>query len=301
MKQALLFPGQGAQYPGMGKDFFDNFSAAKEVFQQADDLLNMHLSKLMFEGPQELLTETKNSQLAIFVMSLALYAVIGEANPNTCAGLSLGEYSALVASKRLSFEEGLTLVRDRGQFMNDACEKTQGTMAVVLGLEEENVAAAIAGLKDVWIANLNCPGQVVIAGSKAALADAEAPIKEQGAKRVLPLQVSGAFHSPFMLSAQERLTPKIHAANFNDSVIHLVMNVPGDYVESSDNIRQNLIDQVVQPVRWESGIRAMESQGIERYIEIGPGKTLCGMNKKIGIAAPSINIEKVEDLDAALA
>ncbi|MCB1116951.1 MAG: ACP S-malonyltransferase [Chlamydiia bacterium] len=301
MKQALIFPGQGAQYPGMGKDFYENFPAAKEVFEQADDLLSMRLSKLMFEGPQEVLTETKNSQLAIFVMSLALYAVIGEKHPDTCAGLSLGEYSALVASKRLSFEEGLLLVRDRGQFMNDACEKTQGTMAVVLGLKEEDVAAALSGLKDVWIANLNCPGQVVIAGSKIAISSAEATLKAKGAKRVLPLQVSGAFHSPFMHSAQERLAPKIHAANFKDSAIRLVMNVPGDYVESSEDVRQNLIDQVVQPVRWESGVHAMEREGIERYIEIGPGKTLCGMNKKIGISAPCINIEKVEDLDAVFA
>ncbi len=297
MKEALIFPGQGAQYPGMGKDFYENFPAAKEIFQHADDLLGMHLSKLMFEGSKDELTATKNSQLAIFVMSLALYKVIGEKQPHTCAGLSLGEYSALVASKRLSFEEGLLLVRDRAAFMNDACEQNEGTMAVALGLTEEQVSEALSGLQDVWIANLNCPGQVVIAGTKPGVASAEAPLKAKGAKRVLPLQVSGAFHTPLMLPAQERLKPKIEAASFASSEVGLVMNVPGDYV-SEDAVKQNLIDQVVKPVRWEKGIRAMD---VDRFIEIGPGKTLSGMNKKIGVSATCINVEKVEDLDAALA
>lgn len=298
VKQAFIFPGQGAQYAGMGEDFFENFREAKEVFQEADDHLSMHLSKLMFKGPMEELTQTCNSQIAIYVMSLALRAVIHQ-EPDVCAGLSLGEYSALVASKRLSFTEGLDLVRARGQFMQEACEKNPGTMAVVLGLSESCVEQVIEDLgAEVWIANLNCPRQVVLAGTKEGIAAAEAPIRAKGAKRFMPLEVSGAFHSKLMLPAQEKLKPVIAEANIGDSDIAFVMNVPGNFVSSRDEIRHFLAEQVVQPVKWEQGIHAIEEKGIDRYVEIGPGKTLAGMNRKIGVQGLTLSIEKVGDLDA---
>ncbi|HPE85391.1 MAG TPA: ACP S-malonyltransferase [Chlamydiales bacterium] len=300
MKQALIFPGQGAQYCGMGKDFYDNYAECKEIFDHADDLLSTHLSKLMFSGPMEDLTQTQNSQLAIYVMSLAIEKLIGVL-PDTCAGLSLGEYSAVVASGRLSFEEGLKLVKARGQFMQEACLQNPGTMAVVLGLPEALVDQLVLQIQKkhrVWVANLNCPRQVVLAGTKEGIAAAEPIMKEKGAKRFLELEVSGAFHSELMKPAQEKLEPVVDSAPFKESSISLVMNVPGNYVTSLDEVRHFLNEQVVYPVKWEKGIHAMEDHGIERYIEIGPGKTLAGMNRKIGVKGTTISIEKVGDLDA---
>lgn len=284
-KIAFIFPGQGAQYPGMGKDFYDSFAIVRETFEEADDILGQNFTKLILEGPAEELMKTKNSQLAIFIVSAAIFRCIQQQRPDlqpiVCAGLSLGEYTALFASGKLSFAEALNLVRLRAQFMNDACEKTSGTMRVVLGLEEEGVAKALP--EGVWIANLNCPGQVVIAGETAKM-----PQTLPGAKRIIPLDVSGAFHTPLMRTAQERLKPYIDAAALQESPIQLAMNVPGDFVESIDEIRKYLIQQVANPTRWEKEIRAMMQKGIELFIEIGPGKTLTGMNKKIGAAGLSI-------------
>ncbi len=300
MKQALIFPGQGAQYVGMGKDFYDNYKECKEIFDQADDALSMHLSKLIFEGPAEDLTQTSHSQLAIYVMSMAIKQLI-DVRPDTCAGLSLGEYSAVVASGRLSFEDGLKLVQARGQFMQEACVQNPGTMAVVLGLPEALVDGIIhdmQGKHKVWVANLNCPRQVVLAGTKEGIAAAGPIMKEKGAKRYMELDVSGAFHSELMKPAQDKLEPVVDAAPFSESNVGLVMNVPGNYVASLDEVRHFLKEQVVHPVKWEKGVHAMDAHGIERYIEIGPGKTLAGMNRKIGVKGSTISIEKVGDLDA---
>lgn len=290
-KLAFIFPGQGAQYPGMGKDFYDSFAIVRETFEEADEILGQNFSKLILEGPAEELMKTKNSQLAIFIVSAAIFRCIQQQmpdlRPTVCAGLSLGEYTALFASGKLSFAEALNLVRLRAQYMNDACEKTSGTMRVVLGLDEEGVAKALP--EGVWIANLNCPGQVVIAGETAKM-----PQTLPGAKRIIPLDVSGAFHTPLMREAQERLKPYIDAVKLQDSPIRLAMNVPGDFVESVDDIRKCLIQQVASPTRWEKEIRAMMQSGIEMFIEIGPGKTLTGMNKKIGAAG--LSIEKASEL-----
>jgi [acyl-carrier-protein] S-malonyltransferase len=293
-KTAFLFPGQGAQYPGMGKDFYDAFAAARQTFEEANDLLKENFSKLIFEGSSSDLTITRNSQLAIYITSVAMLRSL-PLKPDLCAGLSLGEYTALFASDRISFEEGLFLVRARGAYMQEACEMTAGTMRVVLGLEEEKVAAVLPS--NVWIANLNCPGQVVIAGETAMMGRAEEALKAAGAKRVLPLEVSGAFHTPLMRSAQEQLKPLILAAKIQESSVDFVMNVPGDYVKIAEEIRQNLIAQVASPTRWEKGIRAMRD--VDTFIEIGPGKTLTGMNKKMGISGMSI--EKVTDVEAVYA
>lgn len=303
-KCAFLFPGQGAQYPGMGKDFYDQFALARQTFEEADDFLKTPFSKLVFEGPSDELTLTKNSQIAIYVASIAVLRVVQEQFPDlkpaVCAGLSLGEYTALTAAGKLSFTDCLDLVRTRANAMHEACEETKGSMQVVLGMTEEAVETVIRTLNPphaVWLANLNCPGQVVIAGSIEGLAVAADALKQSGAKRVLPLDVSGAFHSGLMRSAQEKLAAKIGTVPFHASAIDVVMNVPGNFVATPEEMRKVLIDQVASPVRWEKGIRHMMQSGIELYIEMGPGRTLSGMNKRIGVTEPTYTVEKVADLE----
>lgn len=304
MKIAMIFPGQGAQYVGMGKDFFDSFAIAKETFQEADDLLGEKLSKVIFEGPEELLTQTRNSQIAIFVVSIAILRTtlkeLPELKPALCAGLSLGEYTALCASGRLGFRETLHLVRERARLMNEACEKVPGTMAAVLGLDAAGIEAAVKDLQGVWVANFNAPGQTVISGTKEGIEKAALVLKEKGAKRVLPLTVHGAFHSGLMRSAQEGLAPFIDRVSLKNSPIEFVMNVPGNFVHTDEEIRRHLKAQVTQSVRWEQGIAAMKEAGVELFLEIGCGKTLSGLNKKMGV--PSIlAIEKISDLELAYA
>lgn len=298
-KIAFIFPGQGAQYVGMGEDFYEKYETAREVFHEADEILGFSIKDLMFGGPSEELTQTKNSQVAIYVMSIAVLSVIHEEFPGllpaVCAGLSLGEYTALTASDRLDFRAGVQLVRARGELMQEACEKKAGTMAAVLGLDSDVVEKAAAPIDGVWVANLNCPKQVVISGTKEGVDKAAEALKEAGAKRVIPLDVSGAFHSGLMQSAQDGLAAKIEKTEIRDSNIALVMNVPGDYVKEVAEIRKNMEHQVTSPVRWEAGIRKME--GIDLFVEIGCGKTLAGMNKKIGVSAPTISVDKVTDLE----
>jgi [acyl-carrier-protein] S-malonyltransferase len=304
-KTAFLFPGQGAQYVGMGKDFFDQFLEAKEIFQEADDILGESLSTLIFEGPSDQLTLTKNSQKAIFVVSIALLRVLQkqlpDLVPNVCAGLSLGEYSAVCAAKKISFKDALLLVRDRALYMQQSCEANAGTMRVILGLEAPLVEEAIAKLQPnhaIWVANINCPGQIVISGTESGIEAASTALKDLGAKRVLPLEVSGAFHSGLMQDAQKKLEPKIEQTTLYDSDIALVMNIPGGYVKNLVDIRENLIRQVTGTVRWEQGIRAILNEEVNLFVEIGCGKTLSGMNKKIGVASDAIwSLEKVADLE----
>lgn len=299
-KVAFIFPGQGAQYVGMGKDFFEAYSIVRETFEEANDLLGFDLSKLMFEGPADELTLTKSSQIAIYVMSVALWRVLKqelpEIEPSVVAGLSLGEYSALTVSGRLSFKDGVRLVRARGEYMYEAGVKSPGTMAVALGMKPEEVRTIVSPINGVWVANLNCPGQVVISGTVKGIEKASILLKEKGAKRVLPLDVSGAFHSGLMDEAKQRLQEKIDEIELRESSVGLVMNVPGDFVSESE-IRKNMIEQVVAPVYWEKGVRKMEENGIELFIEIGPGKTLSGMNRKIGVNGKTLSMEKVEDLE----
>jgi [acyl-carrier-protein] S-malonyltransferase len=301
---AFLFPGQGAQYSGMGLDFYETFPVAKETFQEADDLLNESFSRLIFEGAAAELTLTKNSQIAIFIVSTAILRTVQAQfpilHPFVCAGLSLGEYTALMAAGKISFAECLDLVRVRARAMDEACALKKGVMHVVLGLSEEAVVEVVRAFgpqAQIWVANLNCPQQVVIAGTEEMIAAAVPALKEKGAKRTLPLDVSGAFHSGLMLPAQEKLAPKIAEAALQDSPIGLVMNVPGDFVTDLDGMRRNLFEQVVSPVRWEKGVHAMMAQSIDAYLEMGPGKSLSGMNKRIGVSAPTLSVEKVPDLE----
>lgn len=302
-KTAWLFPGQGAQYVGMGKTFCQAHAEARQTFEQADDLLKRSLSKIILEGPEEELTHTRNSQTGIYVMSIALVRVLQkqfpEMVPTITAGLSLGEYTALAAAGRLSFEQGLDLVQRRGDYMNDACEQTKGAMAVVMGLDAGEVEQIVHDLNlpnDLWTANFNCPGQVVISGTLRGIEAGSQAVRAKGAKRVLPLPVHGAFHSGLMSTAEQRLAPHIAEAHLQDSSIRLVMNVPGDFVKDLSAIRHNLVQQVTHPVRWEQGIRAIQQEAVDFYLEIGPGKTLAGMNKRIGVSAPTISIENIEDL-----
>lgn len=303
-KIAFIFPGQGSQYPGMGADFLAQYKEAQHVFEEADDLLGRKISSIILQGPADVLTETQNSQTAIFVMSIALLRVLEKnfpsLKPSVCGGLSLGEYTALTASGRLDFKDCLPLVQRRGQYMSDACNSSEGTMAVVLGLDGDVVENMVKELdlpKDLWAANFNCPGQVVISGTKRGIESGSAAAKAKGAKRVLPLAVHGAFHSGLMQSAEDRLAPYILETSLKNTPIEFVMNVPGDFVHNDNEIQANLITQVTHPVRWEQSIRKMDQAGVDLFIEIGCGKTLAGFNKRIAVQAPTMSIEKVEDLE----
>lgn len=302
-KFAFLFPGQGAQVVGMGKDFYSHYTKARELFQQGDDILNRPLSKTLFEGPMDVLTETRNSQAGIYLTSLAILAVLQDQfsnlQPTLCAGLSLGEYTALTASGRVAFETALPLVQFRSEAMDAACKATQGTMAALFGLSADEVETLVKELNlphDLWVANFNCPGQTVISGTLKGIEAGISAAKERGAKRVIPLKVQGAFHSGLMRLAEEQLAEKIKEIEILKSPIGFVMNVTGSFVEGAHEIRENLIKQVTSAVRWEQGIRAM-MHSVDCYIEIGCGKTLAGMNKQIGVPAPTLSINCIEDLE----
>ncbi len=302
-KRAFLFPGQGAQYVGMCKDFVDAYPVAKQTFEEADDLLGRKLSSVVFEGPEALLTETKNSQLGIYVASVAILRTIQSLYPefvaSMCAGLSLGEYTALTASGRLSFIDGISLVRRRGEFMNEACESTEGTMAVILGLSAAEVEQLVIDVNmpnDLWAANFNCPGQTVISGTLKGIEAGSIAAKAKGAKRVLPLQVHGAFHSGLMEDAKEKLSSYIEDVTLNESACEIVMNVTGSSAEQNMEIRRLLVEQVTHPVRWEQSMRFMIAKGVTSFIEIGCGKALTGFTKRIDPLVSCVSIEKIEDL-----
>lgn len=302
-KIAFVFPGQGAQYPGMGKDFYESYQIARSVFEEADDRLGRDLSSVILKGPAETLTETRNSQTGIYVVSIAILRVLSELFPEMvptfCAGLSLGEYTAATAAGYFTFGEGLPLVQNRGQFMNEACEATEGTMAVILGLSPTQVEEIVNDVNlpnDLWAANFNCPGQVVVSGTQKGIEAAAAAAKSKGAKRVLPLQVHGAFHSGLMREAQERLAEHVNEVRLREPKAELVMNVTGGIVKGESEVRDLLIRQVTSPVKWQQSIETIEREGVDLYIEMGPGKTLAGFNKRIGVQAPTISIEKIEDI-----
>lgn len=302
-KIAFLFPGQGAQYSKMGHDFYNEFSIAKETFEEADELLQRPLSRLIFEGTDEELMQTKNSQPAIFTVSIAILRTIHHLFPELVAshtaGLSLGEYTALAAAKILTYQDALPLVQARGQFMHDCCERYPGTMAVVLGLTDEQVEEIVTNLQlphDLWAANFNCPGQVVISGTKKGIEIGSKALSEKGAKRILPLQVHGAFHSGLMQEAKEKLQERLSETKFFPSSIPVAMNVTGKFASDCTEMQDLLTKQVTSPVRWHKAVSTIDADGIDFFLEIGCGKTLSGMNKRIGIKKDTFTIEKIEDL-----
>ena len=283
MKKAYLFPGQGSQFPGMGKNIYDQSDLAKKLFHQANDILGFTITEIMFHGSAVDLKETKVTQPAVFLHSVILAKTLGEQfQPDMVAGHSLGEFSALVANGCLSFEDGLTLVYHRALAMQKACELAPSTMAAVLSLEDkivEDICAAIDGV--VVAANYNCPGQLVISGATTAVEEACIELKAAGAKRALVLPVGGGFHSPMMEPAREELAKAIEQTQFNPPVCPVYQNVTAKAEISPENIKSNLLVQLTAPVKWTQTVQQMVADGATKFIEVGPGKVLQGLVVKV--------------------
>jgi [acyl-carrier-protein] S-malonyltransferase len=281
--KAYVFPGQGAQFVGMGKDLYDKSPVAKEMFEKANSLLGFRITDLMFSGTDEDLRQTKVTQPAIFLHSTVLAALLGESfKPAMVAGHSLGEFSALVANKALSFEDGIVLVSKRAKTMQKACEKTPSTMAAILGLDDKIVEDVCAAIADVVVpANYNCPGQIVISGSNEGIDKAIEVLKEKGAKRALKLSVGGAFHSPLMEPARVELEQAINATIFHRPICPVYQNVNAQPSSDPDIIKANLVAQLTSPVRWTQSVINMIAGGATSFTEVGPGSVLQGLIKKV--------------------
>lgn len=294
--KAFVFPGQGSQFVGMGKDLYENHALAKELFDKADDILGFKITDIMFAGTDEQLKQTNVTQPAVFLHSVISALCLGDAfKPDMVAGHSLGEFSALVASGALSFEDGLKLVAARANAMQKACEKNPGTMAAIIALPDETIEEVCAevskGGKVVVAANYNCPGQLVISGDKEAIAEACDKLKAAGAKRALPLMVGGAFHSPLMQPAKDELQEAIEKTSFSAPSCPVYQNVDAKPHTNPDEIKANLIAQLTSPVRWTKSVQNMIADGADEFVECGPGKALRGM---IGRIDRSVNAHGIE-------
>ena len=283
MIKAFVFPGQGAQFVGMGKDLFDQSSKAKDMFRKANRILGFKITDMMFDGTDEDLRQTKVTQPAIFLHSVVLASVLEDFDPSMVAGHSLGEFSALVANKVLTFEDGLKLVAKRANAMQKACEMQPGTMAAVIGMEDELVESVCASISDTIVvpANYNSPGQIVISGTIEGVEKASEKLKEAGAKRVLPLKVGGAFHSPLMEPARVELAEAINETKFNPGICPIYQNVTGQSVTDPEIIKKNLVAQLTSPVRWTQTMLNMIANGLNNVVEVGPGTVLQGLFKKV--------------------
>ncbi|MFC4598872.1 ACP S-malonyltransferase [Cohnella hongkongensis] len=304
-KVAFVFPGQGAQAVGMGKDAYESHAAAKAVYDQADEALGYSIAKLSFEGPEEELRQTANTQPALLATSVALLEVYKERGlkPDYVAGHSLGEYSALVAAGVLEFVDAVKLVRARGQFMEQAVPGGQGAMAAVLGAERSALQALCSDITAagtiVELANVNCPGQIVVSGSAAGVAAVVERGKEAGAKRVIPLEVSGPFHSSLMQPAADRLAEALSQAPFRDAFVPVVANVHARPVTSGAELRELLVRQVVSPVQWEDTIAYLIGEGVDTFVEIGSGTVLAGLIKKIDKSVRVVSVNSAAAAGAA--
>lgn len=290
--KAFVFPGQGAQFTGMGKTIYDENPSAKKYFEKANDILGFNITKTMFEGSADELKETKVTQPAVFLHSVAIALTIEDFIPDMVAGHSLGELSALVANQTIDFEDGLKLVSRRALAMQKACEMEKSTMAAILGLEDEVVEDVCAEIKDIVVAaNYNCPGQLVISGSLEGVEKACEILKEKGAKRALILPVGGAFHSPLMEPAKKELEAAIQKTEFKKPICPVYQNVNAQAVSNPDIIKQNLIVQLTAPVKWTQTIQNMIHDGAKSFTEIGPGKTLQGLVKKVNRSIETAGIQ----------
>jgi [acyl-carrier-protein] S-malonyltransferase len=306
-KIAFLFPGQGSQSVGMGQALAAADQSVSETFKKADEVLGESLSSLIFEGPQDRLTLTTNAQPALLATSMAILNYFSQfgIRPDFTAGHSLGEYSALVASGSLSFEDAVYAVRKRGEFMEEAVPNGEGTMAAVLGMDRDKLMdvteTVSAEGNPVQLANLNCTGQIVISGSKKGVEEASIKAKEAGAKRVIPLDVSGPFHSSLMKPAAERFEAVLDSISLMDAAVPVIGNVTAEPMTDASEIKKRLIEQLYSPVLWEDSVAKMLELGVDTFIEIGPGKVLSGLVKKVDRSARTFAIYDAETCEAAVA
>lgn len=301
-KVAFIFPGQGSQKVGMGFDLANEYDVCKKIFEKADERLEFSLSEIIFSGPAETLKKTENTQPALLTTSIAIYSLIKEhgITADYVAGHSLGEYSALVAAQAMSFEDAVYTVRKRGLFMEEAVPYGQGAMAAVLGMDREaldEVTKEVAKNGDlVQLANLNCPGQIAISGTKAGVEKASALAKEKGARRVIPLEVSGPFHSELMKPAAEKLKAVLDEVAISNAQIPVIANVSADIMQEADDIKQKLIEQIYSPVLWEDSVRKMLELGVDTFVEIGPGSVLTGLVRKVDRSVKTYNASDKESV-----
>ena len=304
-KTAFLFPGQGAQYPGMGKDFYENFKEAREIFNHACEILGFDIIKLCFNGKQEELNKTSICQPAILVTSIAIFEVLKKNSIiqiNDCkaaAGLSLGEYTAHVSAGSIAFADAARLVHKRGLFMQEACDSNPGGMVSIIGLEDEKVEQICSEVEHIGIicaANYNCPGQVVLAGEKSVLEKASILAKERGAKMVIPLKVGGAFHSNLMSPASDKLSKELESTPISKPKVPIIANISAKYVTEPNEIKASLAKQLDSPVRWHQSMKILIQDGFNRFYEIGPGKSLSGLMKRIDASQKIVNIDNIEAL-----
>lgn len=299
VKTAFIFPGQGAQYAGMGKDIFNHYRTAREIFEEADSLLDFDLIKTCFEGSSEQLSRTDISQPAIFTLSIALLKVFQEFNshikPQAVAGLSLGEYSALTAAGSFTFKDAVRIVRKRGLFMEEVARQNPGKMLCILGIDKKT-AEEICRDSKTEIANLNCAGQIVISGTTEAIENAEKSAKEKGAKKTIYLEVSGPFHSSLMKSAESLLKKELDDLNLFAPRIPFISNITANYENNPEKIKENLITQVAQTTKWHDSMMLLINDGFEKFYEIGPGNVLKGLMKKINSSISVISIENSQDI-----